>query len=183
MSIQQINQPLDLNIQKPIVLVGLMGVGKTTVGRRLAARLDLPFTDADDEIEQAASLGIAEIFSRYGEPAFRDGERRVIARLMAGPVQVIATGGGAFVDPITRDLILAQGITIWLHANIDVLVERTARRSSRPLLLNGDPHEILTELLEKRTPAYEQAIIHIKSERGPHDQSVEAIIAALRHIS
>jgi shikimate kinase len=180
MPTQQTNQPPALTIAKPIVLVGLMGAGKTTVGRRLAARLHLPFTDADDEIEKAAGFSIAEMFARYGEPAFRDGERRVIQRLMAGPTQVIATGGGAFVDPGTRALILARGIAIWLQADIDLLVERTARRGTRPLLADGNPRQILTDLLTIRTPAYQQAPIHVKSDRGPHDQSVEAIIAALK---
>jgi shikimate kinase len=183
MPTQQTNQPLALSIAKPIVLVGLMGAGKTTVGRRLAARLHLPFTDADDEIEKAAGLSIAEMFSRYGEPAFRDGERRVIQRLMAGPTQVIATGGGAFVDPVTRALILAHAIAIWLQADIDLLVERTARRDTRPLLASGDPRTILTELLAVRTPAYEQAPIHVRSDRGPHELSVETIIAALKDMT
>ncbi len=180
MPTQQTNQPREPGINKPIVLVGIMGVGKTTVGRRLAARLQLPFTDADEEIEKAAGLGISEMFARYGEPAFRDGERRVIQRLMNGQTQVIATGGGAFADPATRELILARGIAIWLQADIDVLVERTARRNSRPLLLNGDARKILSELLAMRTPAYRQAQIHVKSERGPHDLSVDTIIAALK---
>jgi shikimate kinase len=180
MPTQQTNQPLALAIDKPIVLVGLMGAGKTTVGRRLAARLHLPFTDADDEIELAAGLSISEMFARFGEPAFRDGERRVIARLMSGPIQVIATGGGAFVDPSTQALILAQGIAVWLQADVDLLVERTARRGGRPLLTTGDPHTILTDLLTARSPAYKQAPIHVRSDRGPHDQSVEAIIAALK---
>jgi shikimate kinase len=183
MPTQQTNQPPEVGIDKPIVLVGLMGVGKTTVGRRLAARLHLPFTDADEEIEKAADLSINEIFTRYGELAFRDGERRVIQRLMNGQAQVIATGGGAFADPVTRELILARGVAIWLQADIDVLVERTARRGSRPLLLNGDPYTILSDLLADRTPAYRQAQIHVKSERGPHDISVDAIIAALKDIA
>ncbi len=168
---------------KSIVLVGLMGAGKTTLGKRLAARLNLPFVDADEEIERAAGLSIAEIFARFGEPAFRDGERRVIARLISGPVQVIATGGGAFVDAQTRALILASGIAIWLQADIDVLVERTARRDTRPLLKTGDPKVVLTDLLHQRTPAYAQAHIHVKSGRGPHDASVDTILAAVKDIS
>jgi shikimate kinase len=180
MPTQQTNQPPELILDKPVVLVGLMGVGKTTVGRRLAARLQLPFTDADEEIEKAAGLSIAEMFSRYGEAAFRDGERRVIQRLMTGPVQVIATGGGAFVDAETRQQILMHGIAVWLTADIDLLVERTARRENRPLLQHGNPRDVLTDLLARRTPAYQQAPIHVMSERGPHDQSVDAIIAALK---
>jgi shikimate kinase len=182
MPTQQTNPPPGHLPAKPIVLVGLMGAGKTTLGRRLAARLALPFVDADEEIEQAAGLSIADMFARFGEAAFRDGERRVIARLMAGPVQVIATGGGAFVDDETRALILARGIAIWLQADIDVLVERTARRDTRPLLKTGDPRTVLTDLLEKRSPAYAQAPIHIKSGRGPHDSSVETILAALKEL-
>ncbi len=182
MPTQQTNQPPELVLHKPIVLVGLMGAGKTTLGRRLAARLQLPFTDADEEIEKAAGLSVSEIFARYGEPAFRDGERRVIQRLMAGPPQIIATGGGAFVDPATRQLILARGISIWLQADVDVLVERTQRRDTRPLLQHGNPAEILADLLIKRTPAYEQAPIHIKSGRGPHDQNIDSIIAALKDL-
>jgi shikimate kinase len=183
MPTQQTNPLPELTVQKPIVLVGLMGAGKSTVGRRLAARLHLPFVDADDEIEKAAGLSVAEMFTRYGEAAFRDGERRVIQRLMAGPVQVIATGGGAFVDESTRQLILADGIAIWLQADIEVLVERTARRDQRPLLHHGNPHDILTDLLEKRRPAYQQAPIHITSGHGPHEQSVESIIVALKGIA
>jgi shikimate kinase len=180
MPTQQTNASLLAHPPKPIVLVGLMGAGKTTLGRRLAARLALPFVDADEEIEQAAGLSIAEMFDRFGEAAFRDGERRVIARLMAGPVQVIATGGGAFVDAQTRALILDRGIAIWLQADIEVLVERTARRDTRPLLKNADARTVLTDLMQKREPAYALAPIHVKSGRGPHDASVDTIIAALK---
>jgi len=166
-------------LDRPIVLVGLMGVGKSTIGRRLATRLGLPFVDADEEIERAAGLSIADIFDTMGEPAFRDGERRVIRRLMSGEPQVIATGGGAFVDAETRDLILADGIAVWLQADIDVLVERTGRRTTRPLLRQGDPRAILMALLEKREPFYAQAPVHVRTGRGPHDDGVNSVLAAL----
>ena len=166
-------------IDRPLVLVGLMGVGKSTVGRRLAQRLDLPFVDADTEIERAAGLSIAEIFSRYGEPYFRDGERRVIARLIDGSPKVIATGGGAFINDETRELILARGIAVWLDADIDTLVERTGRRSHRPLLRDRNPRDVLTELAAKRNPIYAQAPIHIESRPAPHEATVRAILAAL----
>ncbi|WP_454560520.1 shikimate kinase [Parapedomonas caeni] len=171
---------VDGHVDKPIVLVGLMGVGKSTVGRRLAQRLGLPFLDADDEIERAAGLKIAEIFERYGEPTFRDGERRVIKRLMDGTPKVIATGGGAFVQADTRALILEQGIAIWLDADIDVLVERTGRRDHRPLLRNADPREVLTSLAAQRTPFYAEAPIHVRTGRGPHDVAVETILMILK---
>lgn len=156
-----------------------MGVGKSTIGRRLASRLNMPFIDADEEIEKAAGLSISEIFARYGEGFFRDGERRVIRRLLDGSVKVIATGGGAFVQPETRALILDKGIAVWINAEIDILVERTTRRDTRPLLKTGDPKEILTRLAEDRTPHYAEAPIHVRSGRGPHDTAVDAIITAL----
>jgi shikimate kinase len=164
---------------RSIVLVGLMGVGKSSVGRRLALRLKLPFFDADDEIERAAGATIPEIFAKLGEPAFRDGERRVIRRLLGGPAAVIATGGGAFVDPDTRALVLETATAVWLQADIDVLVERTSRRDNRPLLKNGDPRTILTRLAAERAPAYAQAPIHVTSGRGPHEHTVEQILNAL----
>ena len=141
-------------IDRPVVLVGMMGTGKSSIGRRLATLLHLPFVDADEAIEQAAQLSISEIFERHGETAFRDGERRVIARLMVGERKVIATGGGAFINPETRALILAKAITVWLDADIDTLVERTTRKDTRPLLRQGDPREILTRLRDERRPAY-----------------------------
>lgn len=165
--------------RKPIVLVGLMGSGKTTVGKRLAARLRWPFVDADQEIEVAATMPIPEIFSRFGEPHFRDGERRVIARLMDGGARVIATGGGAFVDPQTRALILQKGTAIWLDASLDTLVARVSKRSNRPLLTGRDPAEVLAGLAEVRNPCYAEAPIHIYSRNGPHDEAVEAILQAL----
>ena len=166
--------------RRPIVLVGIMGSGKTTVGRRLAAQLRWPFVDADTEIEAAASMPISEIFARFGEPHFRDGERRVIARLMESGPKVIATGGGAFVDPETRALILDQGTAIWLDADIETLVARVSKRSHRPLLVGKDPETVLRELMAIRQPAYAQAPIHIVSASGPHQITVDAIVQALK---
>lgn len=167
--------------KRSIVLIGLMGVGKTTIGRRLAVKLKLPFVDADAEIEQAAGATVTEIFGRYGETGFRDGERRVIRRLMAGPRSVIATGGGAFVDAETRALILAHGLAVWLDADIDVLVERTSRRNTRPLLREGDPRQTLKRLAELRRPFYAEAPVHVLSQPGPHATTVTHVGAALEH--
>ena len=166
-------------VDRPIVLVGLMGVGKSTVGRRLANMLERQFIDADDAIEEAAQRSIAEIFDEFGESYFRDGERRVIARLIEENSGVIATGGGAFVDDETRALILERAIAVWIDAEIDTLVERTSRRNTRPLLRNGDPKAILTDLHNKREPFYAQAQIRVKSEDGPHNDTARAIIEAI----
>ncbi|HWJ69377.1 MAG TPA: shikimate kinase [Sphingobium sp.] len=162
-----------------LVLVGLMGVGKSTVGRRLAARLDLPFIDADDEIERAAGMSIQEIFDTYGEAQFRDGERRVIARLIDGTPKVVATGGGAFVNDETRQLILEKATAIWLDADINILVERVSRREGRPLLKDRDPRDVLTTLASSRAPFYAQAPIRIMSSDSPHDATVEKIMKAI----
>lgn len=164
---------------KPIVLVGLMGAGKTTVGRRLAQRLKLPFVDADAEIETAAGMSISEIFERFGEPHFRDGERRVIARLIDGRAKVIATGGGAFLNEATRALILDQAIAVWLDAEPRVLADRVRRRDTRPLLKGRDAETVLTELAEVRNPYYSLAPIRVESVVAPHDATVEAILGAL----
>jgi shikimate kinase len=167
-------------LDRPIVLVGLMGVGKSTVGRRLARRLGLPFVDSDAAIEDAAGLSPAEVFERYGERDFRDGERRLVARLVKeGDIQVIATGGGAFVDPRTRALLNERAVTIWLDAPVDILTERTSRRDTRAQLRDGDPKAILDRLAEERRPAYEQAHIHVKSGSGAHREVVDAILRAL----
>lgn len=164
---------------RPIVLVGLMGVGKSTVGRRLAHRLHLPFVDADEEIEVAAGMTVAEIFDRFGEASFRDGERRVIQRLIDGTPKVIATGGGAFVDGHTRALILAEAIAVWLDAHPDVLAERVRRRDTRPLLRGRDPREVLIELARVRNPLYALAPIRVASHKAPHEATVSAILEAL----
>jgi len=175
---------LSERLVKPIVLVGLMGVGKSTVGRRLARRLDLPFVDSDSAIEDAAGYTAAEVYERYGEKDFRDGERRLVARLIEGHVGVIATGGGAFIDPRTRELLNARAITVWLDAEVDVLTERTGRRDTRPLLRNADPKGTLERLADERRPSYAEAHIHIRSSAGGHYEVVEAIIAALdQHLS
>ena len=170
--------PLALPDQ-PIVLVGLMGVGKSTVGKRLAHRLDLPFVDADHEIEEAAGLTISEIFERYGEAHFRDGERRVIARLIDGSPKIIATGGGAFMQAETRDLILTRALAVWLDADIAVLADRVGRRDSRPLLKGKDPHAVLGELAALRNPVYALAPVHVRSQPSPHDLTVDSILRAL----
>ena len=175
---------LTKRLDRPVVLVGLMGVGKSTVGRRLAKRLGLPFVDSDSAIEDAAGCSAAEVFERYGEQDFRDGERRLVARLVEGEVRVIATGGGAFVDPRTRQLLNERAITIWLDAPVDILAQRTSRRDTRPLLRNGDPKSTLQRLAEERRPLYEQAHIHVKSGDGAHKEVVEAILHALEeHLS
>ncbi len=164
---------------RPITLVGLMGAGKTTVGKRLAARLGLPFVDADAEIETASGLSITEIFERFGEAHFRDGERRVIARLIDGTPKVIATGGGAFIQPDTRALILKRTLAVWLDADIPTLVERVRKRNTRPLLKDQDPGEVLARLAEVRNPIYAEAQIRIPSRATPHTETVESIISAL----
>jgi len=165
--------------EKPIALIGMMGAGKSTVGRRLAKRLGLPFVDADEEIEAAAGLSVAEIFERYGEAHFRDGERRVLARLIEGPPRVIAAGGGAFMDPDTRSLMLARCTAIWLDVEVEILAERVGRRDHRPLLRNQDPLTRLRDLAALRNPVYAEAHIAIRSGGLAHDKTVELIIAAL----
>jgi shikimate kinase len=167
-------------IQRPLVLVGMMGVGKTSVGRRLAERLGLDFVDADDEIELAAGLTIAEIFEKFGEDYFRDGERRVIMRLVNGQPQVIATGGGAFINDETRTLIKEKALSIWLDADIDILVDRVSRRGHRPLLSGRDPREVLIELGKSRNPIYAQADIHVRSDTSPHASTVDTILKAIK---
>ncbi|WP_324749900.1 shikimate kinase [Sphingomonas sp. LY54] len=164
---------------RSIVLVGLMGVGKSTIGKRLARRLGLGFIDSDDEIERVADHSITEIFDRFGEPSFRDGERRVIARLVDGAPKVIATGGGAFIDPETRAMILERCIAIWLDADIDTLADRVSRRDHRPLLRDKDPRAVLRALAEARNPIYAEAHLHVRSQASPHDRAVDQILTAL----
>ena len=166
-------------INRPLVLVGMMGVGKTSVGRRLAGVLHLPFSDADAEIVHAAQMSIPEMFEQFGEAYFRDGERRVIARLVEGGRGVIATGGGAFVNPETRALILAKGIAVWLDSDIEVLLERVQRNANRPLLQGGDPRAILARLKAERESAYAEAPIHVTSGPGPHTRAVSHILKGL----
>ena len=156
-----------------------MGAGKSTVGKRLAKRLGLPFVDSDSAIEDAAGYSAAEVFERFGEKDFRDGERRLVARLIDGTVGVIATGGGAFVDPRTRKLLNQRAITVWLDAPVDVLRERTSRRDTRPLLRTKDPKATLAQLAEERRASYSEAHIHIRSGIQGHGEVVDKIIDAL----
>ena len=165
--------------ERPIVLVGLMGSGKSTIGRRLAQRLGMRFVDADDEIERAASMTISDIFAKFGEAHFRDGERRVIARLLAGRPLVLATGGGAFMNEETRKLIKQGSLSIWLDADIPTLVERVARRSHRPLLKDRDPGQVLRDLAAVRNPIYAEAHLRVSSASSPHEHTVRAILEAL----
>ena len=166
--------------KKTITLVGLMGAGKTTVGRRLAKRLKRPFYDADEEIEKAAGRSVTDIFAEYGEAHFRDGERKVIERLLEGEPCILATGGGAFMNAETRSLIREKAISVWLRVELDVLVERVSRRNTRPLLINNDPAEVLARLAKEREPAYEEADLVVDSGEGTHDKSVSAIVTALK---
>ena len=170
---------LATRVDRPIVLVGMMGVGKSTVGRKLAQALNLPFVDADEAIVEAAKMSITEMFDQFGEENFRDGERRVIARLMEAGPGVIATGGGAFVQPATRALIKARGLTVWLDSDVDTLVERVGRNSKRPLLRGGDVREIIARMKAEREPSYAEAQIHITSDTAPHGATVNRILEAL----
>lgn len=166
-------------LDKTLVLVGMMGAGKTSVGRRLAGMLGVPFRDADVEIETAAGCTINEIFERFGEPAFRSGERKVIARLLTDPPHVLAAGGGAFVDEETRQRIKQHAVSIWLRAPLDLLIQRVLRKDTRPLLRNTDSRATLERLLREREPIYAQADLVIESDEGPHDVVVKRIVAAL----
>ena len=170
---------LAARLDRPVVLVGMMGVGKSTIGRKLAQLLGLPFSDADDEIEQAAQMSVSEIFERFGEAYFRDGERRVIVRLLDSGPSVLATGGGAFVQPETRALILDKGIAIWLDSDVATLAERVSRKDTRPLLRDGDPAEILARLKAEREPAYAEAPIKVESRTGPHGETIDRILQEL----
>lgn len=163
-----------------VVLVGLMGAGKSTVGRRLARALSVPFRDSDEEIVEAAGCSIPDIFALYGEEKFRDLERRVLLRLLKEPPCVLATGGGAFMQAPVRDAVLDHGIAVWLKAELDVLVDRVSRRNTRPLLETGDKKDIMRRLMEERYPVYAQAHITIDSNDGPHEAVVERALAALR---
>jgi shikimate kinase len=166
--------------RRSIVLVGMMGAGKSSVGRRLAARLGIPFVDADIEIEKAAGMTIPEIFATHGEPYFRAGETRVIARLLESGPQVLATGGGAFMNTDTRATIRLKGISVWLRATLEVLSRRIKRRNDRPLLTNADPVETLRRLMDERYPVYAEADLTVESRDVPHEAIVEEIIEGLR---
>jgi shikimate kinase len=164
---------------RSVVLVGMMGAGKSSIGRRLATRLGVPFVDADTEIEKAAGMTIPEIFAAHGEPYFRAGETRVIARLLDSGPQVLATGGGAFMNPETRAAVHDKGISVWLRATVEVLVRRIKRRNDRPLLKGGDPAETLRRLIDERSPTYAEADITVESREVPHDVIVDEIVAGL----
>jgi shikimate kinase len=164
---------------RALVMVGMMGAGKSSIGRRLATRLGMPFVDADAEIEKAANASISEIFDQHGEAYFRDGERRVIQRLLDGKPKVLATGGGAFVHSETRDAIKANAISIWLKADREVLMSRVKRRSNRPLLKTGDPAAVIEKLLTERSPYYAEATIHVQSRDVAHDVVIDDILAEL----
>ena len=174
-----LNPQPPFRLGRTLVLVGLMGAGKTSIGKRIAQRLGVPFTDADAEIEAAANMTIAEIFARDGEAVFRAGERRVIARLLDGPIHVLATGGGAFMDPATRARIHERALSIWLRADIEVLMGRVARRRHRPLLNQGDPREILERLIAVRHPVYAEADLTVDSLAAPAENMVERVLAGL----
>ena len=165
---------------RTIALVGLMGAGKSSIGRRLAHALDLPFKDADEEVERAAARSIPDIFTELGEAAFRDGERRVIARLLDDPPHILATGGGAFMHPETRALIGKKAISVWLRADMEVLLKRVARRYDRPLLKDGDPRAVLEALALERNPIYALADIAVDSVETAHQSTVQQILDALR---
>ena len=168
-----------LRVPKTVALVGMMGTGKTSIGRRLAQRLGLPFVDADAEIEAAAGTTIESIFERHGEAAFRDGERRVMARLLENPVHVLATGGGAYMDPATRALIRERAISIWLRADIEMMLARVARRGNRPLLKNRDPRGVLEALIAERYPTYAEADVIVDSVDGPPEATLDRVVTAL----
>jgi shikimate kinase len=165
--------------RRTIALVGLMGVGKSSVGRRLASALSLPFRDTDAEVETAAGRSVSDIFAELGEPAFREGERRVISRLLEQPPHVLATGGGAFVNPETRGLIKGKAVSVWLKADLDVLARRVARKDNRPLLAGKDPMEVLTGQADARYPAYAEADIVVETGDSAHHVTVDQVIRAL----
>lgn len=170
----------EIQCDRTIVLVGMMGAGKTTIGRRLAPRLGLPFFDADLEIEKAAGMSVAELFRMHGEASFRRGEAQVMARLLQGPPCVLATGGGALLDPNTRRLIKEHGLSVWLKTDADTIMKRAGRRGTRPLLNVADPRAVIESLLKEREPLYAQADLAIESGAGPHGETVDALIEALR---
>ena len=167
-------------LSRTVVLIGLMGAGKTVIGKRLALAIGVGFRDADQEIEQAAGLSVSEIFAKHGEPYFRDGERRVIRRLLEEPPHVLATGGGAFMNAETRKLIHERGLAVWLRAELPVLMKRVLKRNTRPLLASGDPETTMKRLMAERYPLYAEAPITIDTSDGPHDEVVAAIVAALK---
>jgi shikimate kinase len=169
-----------MTLKRTVALVGMMGAGKTSLGRRLSAKLEVPFRDADHEIEAAAGLTVSEIFEKFGEPYFRDGERRVIARLLGEPPHVLATGGGAFMDEATRAAMKQMALSVWLKAPVHILLARVKKRDTRPLLRNGDPKETIEKLLAVREPFYAQADITLECSDESQQGPLEQILAALR---
>lgn len=176
---QTLVENIRARLRKPVVMIGLMGAGKTKIGGLLAKSLDLPFVDADHEIEMSAGCTIADIFEQYGEPAFRDLERKVIARLMSDELKVIATGGGAVMNDETAALVWESSVSVWLRADLDILVNRTAHTNKRPLLNNGDPREILSVLIEKRHPVYERATITVDTDDAEAEVTLQRLLKAL----
>jgi len=178
MPASDLDEPL-ASLERSIVLVGLMGAGKSSIGRRLGQGLGCPFVDADKEIEKAAGCSIEEIFECHGEAAFRDGERRVIARLLRNPRQVLATGGGAFMDPRTRAAVRAHGVSVWLRADLELLVRRTGRRNNRPLLKGKDRRSVLQGLIDERYPVYAEADVAVDIDDSPPDVTTARVRAAI----
>lgn len=172
-------KPSDLDVRRPIVLVGMMGAGKTTVGRRLATALDLPFCDTDTEIEKAAGMSVSDLFAAHGEASFRKGEAKVIKRLLGAPPMILATGGGALTNAQTRTLIKERSVSIWIKVDIETVLRRASRRGARPLLQTGDPRATLERLFAEREAFYAEADIHLESQPGPHENTVELIIEKL----
>ncbi len=172
--------PKTPRITRPIVMIGLMGAGKSSVGRRLARRLSIPFVDSDDEIKKAAGCSIEDIFKLYGESEFRAGEKRVMERLLDDGPMVLATGGGVFMNDDIRAQILEHSTSVWLKASLDCLVERTSRRGGRPLLKTGNPRNTLEKLINERYPVYQEATIAIETDNETHESAVELIVQALK---
>jgi shikimate kinase len=175
----QARKHLDISCSRPVVLVGMMGAGKTTVGRRLATRLGIPFRDADQEIERAAGMSVADLFAAHGEASFREGEARVIKRLLEETPHVLATGGGAVTSAATRELIRDLAVSIWIKADLETIVRRATRRGTRPLLKSGDPKETISRLMAERENFYAAADIHVDSQPGPHSNTVDLIVEEL----
>lgn len=170
----------NLVLPKSLVLVGMMGAGKSSIGWRLAKKLGIPFNDSDQEVERAAGCTVADIFETWGEKAFKDAERRVVKRLLGEEVQIISTGDGAFIDPETRELIKDNAISLWLRADPDILYERVTRRDTRPILFEGDPRKILEDMVEKRYPLYGQADLTVDSNDDAHEATVNRLMQVLK---
>ncbi len=181
MKIKSKRYSTNLVLPKTLVLVGLMGAGKSSIGWRIAQKLGIPFNDSDQEVERAAGCSVADIFETWGEKAFRDAERRVIKRLLSAQIQIISTGDGAFIDDESRELIKENAISLWLRADPEILYERVSRRDTRPLLFEGDAKEILEEMIEKRYPIYAEANLMVESNDDAHEATVERVIEVLKN--